>query len=201
VPPPPPVDVLGADGFDRADSPVLGSADVGGAWLSSGGARFGVLDGAATVVAGAGEGVALLDVGHADASLEATLKLSTGRAAPGLSFRAFDAATQLYVVLEKRSGIDRIALVRVSGGSSQELTARERYGLVSGASYRVRVEAIGGEIRVFVDEQAVLEHVLTGTDASTFGAGTGFGLRTFKRGNVDDGGSTWDDVVVRSLTP
>jgi lysophospholipase L1-like esterase len=201
-PPPPPSSggVVGLDGFGRADASVLGSAEVGGVWVGSGGARFGVVGGQAAVVSGLGEGVALLDVGVADVSVEARLRLSAGVASPGLSVRAVDASNQLLVGFVRRSGVDRLSLYKVSGGVYQELFSRHGLGLVGGATYVLRVDVVGSAVRVFVNGGLSFEHVLSSADAATFGSRTRAGLRTHRSSTSDDGGSRWDDVTIRSLT-
>jgi hypothetical protein len=147
-----------------------------------------------------GEGVALLDVGVVDVSVEARLRLSTGAASPGLSVRAVDASNQLLVGFVRRSGVDRLSLYKIDRGVYQELFSRHGLGLVGGASYVLRVDVVGSIVRVFVNGVVSFEHVLSSADAATFGSRTRAGLRTYRSSTADDGGSRWDDVTIRSLT-
>ncbi len=201
-PPPPPSSggsVVGLDGFGRADSSVLGAAEVGGSWVTSG-ARIGVVGGRAGWRSGFGEGVALLDVGVADVSVESRVTLSSVAATPGLSFRAVDSKNQLMVSLVRRGTQDRVSLYRVDAGSYKMLSEVSGFGLVLGGSYVLRVDVVGSLVSVFVDGGLVLEHELVGADAVTFGTRTGVGLRTTRSTGGDDGGSRWDDVRIVDLS-
>ncbi len=168
--------------------------------MGSFGVEFGVVGGGAEWVSGFGEGVALLDVGVADVSVESVVTLSSVRATPGLSFRAVDSSNQLLVSLVRKGSQDRVSLFKVDGGVYGLLSEVSGVGLVLGASYVLRVDVVGSLVRVFVDGGLLLEYSLEGADAVTFGSRTGVGLRTFRSAGGDDGASRWDDVRVVDMS-
>lgn len=187
-----PPQVLVSDDFDRADGPL------GPPWTSHGGGTWGVVGNQAAATNGSGEMVTLLDAGSADVHVSANLTLSSGTSQSSLALRAQDESTQLILALivDDRNRIDLTA--RTLGGGYANLARIDGAGLVPGQTYDVAVRMERDEIEVFIDGVSRIRHTLSVADQATFGGLTGMGMRTFFGTGAEEGGSRWDDFVVRA---
>lgn len=188
------------DGFNRADSTTsLGTADEGGAWTAHTGTwgingNRGYLDTAASPT----DAVATLQSTHlADGAIEADITLSAARANAGLVFRAADDQDFLMVRLRKTT-VDAIELYKRSGGTYTLLADLDPAGLTLGATYHLRVEFHGGQLRALLDGVERLSHLLLVGDHDEFGSYDRYGLYLgYDSSNpgFDDGATRFDNLV------
>lgn len=131
------------DSFDRADDAVsLGVADTGQAWSALSG-TWGISGSQAYLPVAAGSAQAVVESGHADAVIQATL---TAFGQSGLLIRARNLNNTL--VLRINRGVGTCALRSIVGGVE---TTLQNVVVALPLTMVVRVECEGTTIRAFVD--------------------------------------------------
>lgn len=182
--------VMLRDRFNRGDSATsIGAAETGQAWANTTG-TWGISGGAAYSASDANGDLALVDCGLVDGVFQAdiTADFSTWRL-PSLMFRATDANNWLRVYLFNGN----IFLGYISGGSGSDL-ANVAMTTTNGQTYRVRVEAFGTAVRVYVD--GVLKITFTLSSSAAALAGTKTGIRISKN-NAPTFAARLDNLTVR----
>jgi hypothetical protein len=175
-----PVTMLVKDNFD--DDNTIGWTTYGGSWSATGG-RY-------TASASAG-GKSLLVTNFGDLTAEATvtLRAGTGSGDAGIVFRASSPAVGVDSYRGYYAGISAAGRVLLGkADNSWTPLASSATTVRPGTAYRLRVEAVGASIRVYVDGV----QKLSVTDAS-FASGAN-GVRVF---NV---GATFDDLAIGHRT-
>jgi hypothetical protein len=174
-----PVTMLVKDNFE--DDNAFGWRTYGGAWTASGGqyrtsASYG--------------GKALLDDNFGNVRLDTDVRVTGGRGDAGVVFRATQPAVGTDAYRGYYAGITtqgRVVLGRAADSwtplGSAPLT------VTAGVPYRLRVEAVGSTIRVYVNDLTTPR--ITVTDTAYAGGATGV--------RVYDAAATFDNVVVSKL--
>jgi hypothetical protein len=188
--------IIASDTFNRGDG-GLGVADVGGVWAFSGAVTWGIVSQQAATIAAPGEGIAVLDTGKANVSVSADITLSSSSQG-SLTLRALDRNDQLLAGLVLTATTNKIGLFKYVAPTYTELDPPgvSPAGLVAGQTYNLRVDAVGRDIKVYVDGTEYLSYSLSDAELAQFGARTKHGLRS----TSGDSGTRWDNFVVRDLT-
>ena len=142
--------------------------------------------------------MALAGSGTSDVTVASLITLSSGRASPGLAVRTSDDENGIIVSMVVRDGANRSSLHSISGGAYTLLAQQTDAGLRLGATYDLEVTADGRDIVVRLDGQTALRHRLDESIASLHAGVTTHGLRVMSNGTADDGGSSWNDIVIRA---
>ncbi len=186
---------VATDDFDRADG-QLGIAPTGQTWTSAVPAQWGILGNEASTTANTGERVTVLDVGQSNVSVSADVRLSPTAGTPSLSFRAASSNQYLLAGIARRAGVNQIGLFKRDAGVFTELGRTSGTGFIPGQDYRLRVEASGPLVQVWLDDVMWIQHTLSTADQTLFGSATAHGLRS-SGSTSEDGGSRWDDFEIR----
>ncbi len=181
-----PVDAI--DNFDRADSATsLGAvAETGLPWVALSG-EWGISNGRAYNVSHGDQEVAAVDVGFADGSVSAVATVAAYDW--GLVGRAEDNGNYLLATsLRGWGGGGLVELWRKTNGGFSKLAS---VGHILQGGQTVTLEAVGEQVRVLVNGQAVI----TATDPQHGGhCGTMWGIRS-EDGGFDFTAARWDDVT------
>ncbi|MGF7031625.1 levanbiose-producing levanase [Paenibacillus mucilaginosus] len=121
-------------------------------WTEAGGSWTPHLDGVKAVTPGAANAFRTADTPYTDFVLEADLKVDGGTplGTAGLLFRGNAAGTQGYVV-NLDPNLDQVRLFDADGGAT---IASRSMAVEAGRNYRVEVQAVGSNIKVYIDGYA-----------------------------------------------
>lgn len=189
--------VLASDTFNRADSGVtLGSADVGGAYSTSGGAGYGISSNKAYLLGNGAEALAMLDIGTADAIISCTVTTSTTKTNRGLCGRASDDVNLLLVQLTVVPGVNRLRFFQCVAGGYTELAGVDSVVSLTTAHHLVWV-LNGTNHRVYLDGALQINY----TGATALDSNTKFGLEANVglAGDNDTNDGRWDDLRVTTV--
>ncbi|MEU9058678.1 family 43 glycosylhydrolase [Streptomyces sp. NPDC048430] len=169
-------------------------------WRTYGDADWAAEHGAYSVTSSSG-GVALQDTDFSDLIYEADVTLRHGRSESGLAFRATppEAGTEGFHGYYADLTAKGLVLGRATGDERTPLATARLAGAVGG-THRVKIEAIGSSIKVYVDDMA--EPRISTTD-STFASGSNgvhAGRLSPKAGTAAPGKplARFDNVSIRS---
>lgn len=188
----PPSNAIVHDSFDRADSTSgLGTADSGHPWTTVAG-TWGITSGRAVASAPA---IGVVDVGTADVDITGTVTIGGTFNGTGISLRTIDTSNRLLVYL---SALNTLSLVKLVGGSLTTLV-NASVSYATGDTLTMRVVAKGDVINVWADGVLRIQHVLSTSDQTLFGAVNRHGLR-------ETGSAAWDRFTIvgdakRTATP
>ncbi|GIJ46042.1 hypothetical protein Val02_29280 [Virgisporangium aliadipatigenens] len=172
-----PVTMLVKDNFE--DNNAVGWRTFGGSWSASGGKyRTGASYG----------GKSLQDTNFGNVRLDADVSVTSGRGDAGVVFRATSPATGTDAYRGYYAGITtqgRVILGKAANNWTQLGSAA--LTVTAGVTYRLRVEAVGSAIRVYVNDTLRISV----TDTSNTSGATG--VRVF------DAAAAFDNVVVSKL--
>jgi hypothetical protein len=171
------------DSFDRADSSTsLGSTDGGSlsplAWTAQNG-TWGIASNKAYLVSATSQAVATVDTGLADADVAFDVTMESGSNI-GIVCRLID--NNNYLMCAWYFGTT-LELYKNDGGSFISLGSVSQ-SWANGTTYRLRITAVGDQIKVYLDGVETLTHTLSGADQSKYGAATSHGLRSDSDGNA-----------------
>lgn len=183
------------DTFTRADSSSLGTTETGALPWSKPSGDMQITGGKLTGATDSIGNRATVDPGVSDVRLSATVHTSpaSNRIDTGLIVRRQDASNEWVVMVTKASGTNVFRLgKRVAGSITWVATAT---GVIAeNTSYRVQVACFGAQITATLDGGSTLT-----TIDSTFRTATVCGINIFRSELSDDGGSTWDDVLLETV--
>jgi hypothetical protein len=213
------LDCLAWDGFDRAPGPIV-RADSGQEWATHGlscpechpafdtdGRRASMSPGADQVFVW----LATVDTGRAtdvEVAAEITLSPTPERANVGVVALFVDRKNHLTCKIEVTEGHpDGLLSIgeELAGTTTSLLAERDRVGLRNGGTYRLVLSvprSLGSRpVTCSVTGEGIrktrVSHVLSSEGLSAYGDGTSQGLRIKIFDDEDDGGSSWDDFLVR----
>ncbi|WP_217596566.1 glycoside hydrolase family 55 protein [Cohnella sp. GbtcB17] len=182
------------DTFTRPDASALGSANVGGAWATTGG--WAIAGNEATNTSDIDGQAATLVIAEPDYAVSAKLKgqLTSGLRMAGLTFKRVDASNHFWISFDATTlKLNK----RIAGVFSTPQTYR--YDFANDTYYELKVVCKGKRVLIYLNGNIAIDHLLSNAEYAGIGNGQNVGMILNKSGSPALFPAKWNSIVIEPV--